>query len=164
MFNSEYGWIYVLVTKGHDIVRIGSSMSIFMIIHDYNLGIPDCDDLTHELYVFNILTDELTCHEINKLIQESSKKYSSPYEKYIGSGGNEFYNFSNIKHIKSFFDLLKIKYEFNKITIADIRNENYTITEKDKSLFFEKDDKVNNTQLNKIQPYLNIVRDNVNVK
>jgi len=156
MFISDHGWIYMLIHKGCDIIKIGSTKQIDIRISNYKTYNHDLDDSTHELYVFEILNDDITCYNIDKLIQESSKRYSNPYVKYDGTGGIEYYEFTTIDHLKNFFNLIDIKYNFSQIMIADLdlTNENHDLTKKEIK-------KVNNTQVDELQHYFDMIENHM---
>lgn len=109
-----YGW----KLKNDDIIKWGSTRNLKNRLSVYKTGLKDFDNTSHDLWTFKILNNDVTCYQLDKLIQVLSKEFNQPYPKYDGTGGTEFYKFDDIEKMKKFLTLIGIKYEFKKEDIV----------------------------------------------
>ena len=121
-------FIYILVYKigeiFKDLCKIGSAEeNIQERISGYKTSYPIFSNRTHDLHIFELISNSPTCREIERIIKHISQYSNFPYkwhnnklcdDAYKNNGGEEFYYFTDIKSMHEFFELLHVEYKYTK--------------------------------------------------
>ena len=115
---SEIIYVYHNVSFNKNIYKIGSTRNLLNRFLTYKTGYPDLnpDVLT---YTFNKV--KYSCYDIDKLINESSRRFNNPFKKYNSTGGTEFYVIEDINKLDNFLtNDLQIQFEKKCVNIIDL--------------------------------------------
>ena len=102
--SKNLGSIYVYIRKYDHVstAKIGSTYHFIERMNNYKTAERDFNDITHEIWRFNIIRSNYNCYEIDDIIKKLSKERNIPYRPYEGDGGTEHYHFTTIDGLKTF--------------------------------------------------------------
>ena len=118
--------VYTIWHKISDAFKIGSTLNRKLRFFPYKTCYCDFDNTTHEIWAFDIIESKYSCYQLDDIINKLSSTYATPYIKYKGTGGTEFYKKDNINKLCKFFDDINVKYNLIKINIDELKIGNIT--------------------------------------
>jgi len=117
MYNST---IYILQHFSiRDTIKIGHTSNIVNRLRGYITPEPIFDNTTHKLWTAQFASDKYTGAMVDDIINHFSTKFSYPFKKFKGTGGNEHYYIDDLSRLEEFFEKV-LNLNFTKLKQEDI--------------------------------------------
>ena len=115
--------------------KIGSTSNFNKRINSYITPCDNFDNSTHKIILYNITKSKYSCYQLDWIIQQLSINYSYPFEKFIGTGGTEFYKLDNFENLSIFFEKLDIHFTLEEIDIDKFLQQHIQYSKKEQLEF-----------------------------
>lgn len=118
--------IYIIHEKIRHNFKIGSTCNFSNRVGGYITCCDYFDNSTHQIILYDIISNQYTCYQLDWIVQQLSTNYSYPFIKCIGTGGKEFYKLDDFSKLDLFFNLLNIQFTKKFIDIDNLVKTNNT--------------------------------------